>query len=32
MWFVARDLAMGKDAYPDVEPPETISRPEPASG
>jgi hypothetical protein len=28
MWFVARDLAMGKDAYPDVEPPETISRPE----
>jgi hypothetical protein len=28
MWFVARDLAFGKDAYPDVEPPESISRPE----
>jgi hypothetical protein len=28
MWFVARDLALGEDAYPDVEPPETISRPE----
>ncbi|TNF86049.1 MAG: hypothetical protein EP301_09370 [Gammaproteobacteria bacterium] len=28
MWFVARDMAMGKNAYPDVEPPETISRPE----
>ena len=28
MWFVARDMAMGKDAFPDVEPPETISRPE----
>ncbi len=28
MWFVARDMALGKNAYPDVEPPETISRPE----
>ena len=28
MWFVARDLAFGADAFPDVEPPETISRPE----
>ena len=28
MWFVARDLVFGKDAYPDVEPPESISRPE----
>jgi hypothetical protein len=28
MWFVARDLAFGKDAYPDVEPPESIARPE----
>jgi len=28
MWFVARDLAFGDDAYPDVDPPETISRPE----
>lgn len=28
MWFVARDLAFGPDAYPDVEPPENISRPE----
>ncbi|MCU0259878.1 MAG: hypothetical protein MUE78_02560 [Ilumatobacteraceae bacterium] len=28
MWFVARDLAFGPDAYPDVEPPETIARPE----
>jgi hypothetical protein len=28
MWFVARDLAFGPDAYPDVEPPESISRPE----
>lgn len=28
MWFVARDLACGKDAYPDVEPPENIARPE----
>ncbi len=28
MWFVARDLVFGAGAYPDVEPPETISRPE----
>ncbi len=28
MWFVARDLAFGADAYPDVEPPESIARPE----
>ncbi|HAR30693.1 MAG TPA: hypothetical protein DCR65_04155 [Gammaproteobacteria bacterium] len=28
MWFVARDLVFGADAYPDVEPPESISRPE----
>ena len=28
MWFVARDLAFGTDAYPDVEPPENIARPE----
>lgn len=28
MWFVARDLAFGRDAFPDVEPPENISRPE----
>ena len=28
MWFVARDLAFGVDAYPDVEPPENIARPE----
>ena len=28
MWFVARDLAFGADAYPDVEPPASISRPE----
>ncbi len=28
MWFVARDLAFGPDAHPDVEPPESISRPE----
>jgi hypothetical protein len=28
MWFVARDLAFGPDAYPDVEPPESIARPE----
>ncbi|MYD43614.1 MAG: hypothetical protein F4W90_06945 [Gammaproteobacteria bacterium] len=26
MWFIARDLAFGKDAYPDAEPPERISR------
>lgn len=28
MWFVARDLVFGAGAYPDVEPPESISRPE----
>ena len=28
MWFVARDMAMGKDAHPDVEPPENIARPD----
>lgn len=28
MWFVARDLAFGPDAYPDVEPPENIARPD----
>jgi len=28
MWFVARDLVFGANAYPDVEPPASISRPE----
>ena len=28
MWFVARDLAFGQNAHPDVEPPENIARPE----
>jgi hypothetical protein len=28
MWFVARDLAFGADAFPDVDPPENIARPE----
>ena len=28
MWFIARDLAFGKDAYPDVEPPGRIAREE----
>lgn len=28
MWFIARDLVFGEGAYPDVEPPENISRPE----
>jgi len=28
MWYVARDLAFGSGAHPDVDPPETISRPE----
>ena len=28
MWFVARDLAFGANAHPDVEPPGSISRPE----
>ncbi|MCB1001608.1 MAG: hypothetical protein KDB40_20120 [Acidimicrobiales bacterium] len=28
MWFVARDLAFGAGAYPDVDPPDNIARPE----
>lgn len=28
MWFVARDLVFAANAYPDVEPPENIARPE----
>ncbi len=28
MWFIARDLAFGKDAYPDAEPPGRIGREE----
>ena len=28
MWFLARDLAFGRDAYPDAEPPENIGRPD----
>jgi hypothetical protein len=28
MWFVARDLVFEKDAFPDIEPPASISRPE----
>ena len=28
MWFAARDLAFGPDAFPDVDPPENIARPE----
>ncbi len=28
MWFAARDLAFGEHAYPDVDPPENIARPE----
>ena len=28
MWFLARDLAFGADAYPDAEPPENIGRPD----
>lgn len=28
MWFVLRDLVFGENAYPDVEPPERIARPE----
>lgn len=28
MWFVARDLAFGPAAYPDVQPPDNIARPE----
>jgi hypothetical protein len=31
MWFVARDLAFGEGAYPDVDPPENIARPEAGS-
>ena len=28
MWFVARDIAFGKGAFPDVDPPDNISRPD----
>ncbi len=28
MWFLARDLAFGADAHPDVDPPENIGRPD----
>ena len=28
MWFVARDLAFGEGAHPDVEPPDNIARPD----
>ena len=28
MWFAARDMVFGKDAYPLPEPPESLSRPE----
>jgi hypothetical protein len=28
MWFVLRDLVFGENAYPDVEPPQNIARPE----
>lgn len=28
MWFVARDIVLGEQAHPDVEPPEAIARPE----
>ena len=28
MWFVARDLAFGAGAYPDIDPPVSIARPE----
>ncbi len=28
MWFLARDLAFGEDAYPDAEPPDNIGRPD----
>lgn len=28
MWFVARDIVFGEQAYPDVEPPQAIARPE----
>jgi len=28
MWFLARDLAFGQDAYPDADPPDNIGRPD----
>ncbi len=28
MWFVARDIAFGPNAFPDVDPPDNIARPE----
>lgn len=28
MWFVARDLALGANAFPDVDPPESVGRPD----
>lgn len=28
MWFVARDLSLGESAWPDVDPPASISRPD----
>ncbi len=28
MWFVARDLVLGPQAHPDIEPPDSIARPE----
>lgn len=28
MWFVARDMAFGEGAHPDVDPPESIARPD----
>jgi hypothetical protein len=28
MWFIARDLVFGREAFPDVEPPASIARPE----
>jgi hypothetical protein len=31
MWFAARDLAFGANAYPDVGPPDNIARPEAGS-
>ncbi|MEM7094906.1 MAG: hypothetical protein AAF567_18025 [Actinomycetota bacterium] len=31
MWFVARDLVFGADAFPDVDPPENIGRPDAGS-
>lgn len=32
MWFALRDLAFGEGAYPDVEPPANIARPDRAGG